>query len=112
MSEVQTKLDNLYVVGGRLGGQNEDEISMVYSEQGLGHAKKVFLNGLLEMVKRDGGEAKANEYVERKLMFISFARPATMMMKTAMVAPEADDLAHLSFQDEEMIVPYMGLADD
>lgn len=112
MSEAKRNIENLYLVGGRLGGQGEDEMSMVYSEHGLAHAKKVFLNGLLEMAKRDEGEAKAGRYVEHELMFISFARPVTSMIETAMVAPEADDLARIPSQDDEVIVPYMGLADD
>src|SRR5690554_657723 len=98
--------ENLYLVGGRLEGQDDDSVYVVASNTGLGEAKQIFTHKLLENYESDEGEGEADNLRESGVtVYLSYALPLADLIESPLTTPGADALSVLDAEDDRVVRP-------
>lgn len=98
-------LENLYLVSGRLDGQDEDDMKVIFTEQGLGHAKLLFKNRLLENQADNYGRESADYCADNGMVYITCARPLSAMIENQMTASDLGELRYTNPEDDDEKLP-------
>lgn len=102
-------LNNLYLVSGRIDSyQEEDAILVVSSEQGLGHAKRVFLTVLLEEYEADHDKEDVDAMLDECRLTITSARPLNDLVESPITQDDPDLLERMDAQNDRVIHPGWG----
>lgn len=102
-----TNIANLYLITGRVDGSDDDEVRVVQSDQGLGHAKSIFMNALADSWYDNHGELDDNdqECSEVPPIYISCAQPLADMIAEPMVEDPETKVRITEPQDDDIVTP-------
>jgi len=102
---VSQSLENLYLVSGRLDGHDEDDMRVIATDHGLGHAKLLFKNWLLEIQAENHDRESADYHAENGMVHINCARPLSAMAAEPMTASDLGELRYTDPEDDDKNLP-------